>query len=345
MADPTHYDVFVSYSHNDSDWVRGYLIPILSSWGLNVAIDNQVFIPGKTLDTHIAETITGSKQVVFVLTENFMASKWCLLEVEKTLERGQDSTIPLVLHGPKNVPPGLMNVTWADLTDRQHDENEWRKLCASLSGSWSKQTDQILDDLKDLVSFFGGFMNNKTPTYLVQRAHNVQYEGPGVDTEFMVTPSSIDALAQVLLLLGRIQKTQNVQVVLSNDNSELTEDIESVSKGNLIVLGGSRPDLVTKYAGRDFDAFYWDNLLPLSRGETLEVDWENSDWGFLIYKSKAAVDDMVMFLYSPSGGGTQMAAETLLKNFWEYARHLKGREFVKVFDYEYNLVFEHIYED
>jgi len=70
------YDVFISYSHNDSDWVRGYLLPMLDSWGLKVAIDKKVFIPGVTLGDHIQDTILNSKQVIFVCTQHFMASTW-----------------------------------------------------------------------------------------------------------------------------------------------------------------------------------------------------------------------------------------------------------------------------
>jgi len=337
------YAVFVSYSHNDSDWVRGYLLPILTSWGLEVAIDNRVFIPGKVLDDHILQTIMASKQVIFVCTQHFMASTWCLKEVEITLSRNVNNHIPLVLDGPNNVPNELTSTTWADLTDKQHDENEWRKLCVSLGGKWSDKTDKVLSDLKDLASFFGGFMNNKTTTYVVQRSHNVIHDGNKVD--HMITLPSIEALSVAYLMLGRIQKTQNIQVVLSNDHSNLSSEIGSLSSGNYIVLGGSRPDLVTKHSGRDFDKFYWHNQLTISNGEIKIVDWKKEHWGFIIYKSKASIARMVIFLYSPSGVGTKMAAEKLLNNYWEFAREKKGREFFQAYDYRGDLLFEHVYDD
>ncbi len=35
MSDlPNTYDVFVSYSHKDPDWVNNYLMPILKSLGV-----------------------------------------------------------------------------------------------------------------------------------------------------------------------------------------------------------------------------------------------------------------------------------------------------------------------
>ena len=340
-TEKSNYDVFISYSHNDSDWVRGYLLPILDSWGLKVAIDNKVFVPGVTLDVHIQDTIINSEHVIFVCTQHFMASEWCLLEVDKTMAQKSIHCIPLVLDGPKNVPGALSNITWADLTDLQHDKNEWKKLCASLNGKWSKRSDAILADLQDLASFFGGFMNNKTTTYVVQRSHNVVHDGNDVD--HMITVESIEALSVVHILLGRIQKTKKVQVMLSNDHSELSSQVENETSGNYIVLGGSRPDLVTKYSGRDFDKFYWENQLPLDNGEI--KDWNMGNWGYLIYKSRTSVDDMVIFLYSPSGDGTRMAAEKLLDNYWDFARGKKGSEFVQAYDYDGNLIFEHIYAD
>jgi hypothetical protein len=149
----------------------------------------------------------------------------------------------------------------------------------------------------------------------------------------------------VHILLGRIQKTKKVQIVLANDNSELSMDVGGGTSGNYIVLGGSLPELVSKYSGRDFDTFYWKDKLPLDGGKFKKVDWEAEGWGFLIYKSRTAVDDMVIFLYSPSGEGTKMAAEKLLDHYWEMARAKKGCEFVQAYDYEGNLLFEHIYTD
>jgi len=149
----------------------------------------------------------------------------------------------------------------------------------------------------------------------------------------------------VHMLLGRIQKIKNVKVILSNDYGELSSQVTNDTSGNYIVLGGSRPDFVTRYSGRDFNKFYWENQLPLSKGEFMPVNWETDNWGYMIYKSRTTVDDMVIFLYSPTTVGPSMAAEKLLDDYWEFARSKKGKEFVQAYDYDGNLLFEHIYED
>jgi hypothetical protein len=39
MADEYKYDVFISYSHKDEDWVVNTLLPALENVGLKVCID------------------------------------------------------------------------------------------------------------------------------------------------------------------------------------------------------------------------------------------------------------------------------------------------------------------
>ena len=40
------YDVFISYSHADGEWVRGWLLPRLKGAGLSVCIDDRDFDVG-----------------------------------------------------------------------------------------------------------------------------------------------------------------------------------------------------------------------------------------------------------------------------------------------------------
>jgi hypothetical protein len=45
MADKEFkYDVFISYSHKDQEWVRNILLPTLEKQGLKVCIDYRDFI-------------------------------------------------------------------------------------------------------------------------------------------------------------------------------------------------------------------------------------------------------------------------------------------------------------
>jgi protein toll len=48
MTEEYSYDVFISYSHADEDWVVKTLLPRLEAEGLKVCIDYRDFKPGKS---------------------------------------------------------------------------------------------------------------------------------------------------------------------------------------------------------------------------------------------------------------------------------------------------------
>ena len=51
------YDVFVSYSHRNEDWVRGWFVPQLKNAGLTVCIDHESSEPGAPIITEIERAV------------------------------------------------------------------------------------------------------------------------------------------------------------------------------------------------------------------------------------------------------------------------------------------------
>ena len=49
MTDTFKYDVFISYSHADEDWVVNTLLPTIEDAGIKACIDFRDFVPGKPL--------------------------------------------------------------------------------------------------------------------------------------------------------------------------------------------------------------------------------------------------------------------------------------------------------
>jgi hypothetical protein len=133
---PVAPDVFVSYSHKDSAWVRGTLVPRLRGWGLNVSIDHETFRPGRSLVSEIQFGIGAARHVLFVVTGAFSRSEWTRRELQEAL--GQDPAllrskcIPLVLESSP-VPDELRHVVWCDLSADREDELQWRKLRGTLT--------------------------------------------------------------------------------------------------------------------------------------------------------------------------------------------------------------------
>ncbi|KAG8430404.1 hypothetical protein GDO86_017877 [Hymenochirus boettgeri] len=77
------YHAFVSYSHSDSDWVRGELLPQLENCSppYRVCIHERDFLPGKWIIDNIIENIENSHKIIFILSHNFVNSEWCNYEL------------------------------------------------------------------------------------------------------------------------------------------------------------------------------------------------------------------------------------------------------------------------
>src|SRR6266508_759142 len=95
------YDVFISYSHKDEEWVRNILLPTLEKSGLKICIDYRDFSAGKPAIINMAGASETSRHTVLVLTPRWVESEWTLYE--SILSRTDDPsglqrrTIPLLL--------------------------------------------------------------------------------------------------------------------------------------------------------------------------------------------------------------------------------------------------------
>jgi len=79
------YDVFISYSHRDEDWVHNQLLPRLKQARvgrrkMRVCIDTECFRPGAALLTEIERALLASRKTVLVLTPDYLKSEWTQFE-------------------------------------------------------------------------------------------------------------------------------------------------------------------------------------------------------------------------------------------------------------------------
>ncbi|KAJ0184418.1 hypothetical protein K1T71_000841, partial [Dendrolimus kikuchii] len=76
------FDVFISYAHQDEDFVRDMLLPNLEGPPINVktCIHSRDWIVGEMIPYNIAKSVEESRRTVIVLSENFLKSIWGLLE-------------------------------------------------------------------------------------------------------------------------------------------------------------------------------------------------------------------------------------------------------------------------
>jgi len=129
------YDVFISYSHKDEEWVRNVLLPTLEKQALKVCIDYRDFIAGKPAIINMADASETSRHTLLVLTPRWVESEWTLYE--GILSRTDDPvglqrrTIPLLLE--KCSPPKFISIlSWVDFTNKTRDDEAWQSLFKAL---------------------------------------------------------------------------------------------------------------------------------------------------------------------------------------------------------------------
>jgi len=129
------YDVFISYSHADEDWVENVLLKTLEDAGLRVCIDFRDFKVGRPAIINMQDAAEESRHTVLVLTQHWIKSEWTLFE--SLLTRTSDPsgltqrTLPLLLQ-PVELPKFISMLTWVDFTRPNRLQYSWKQLFDSL---------------------------------------------------------------------------------------------------------------------------------------------------------------------------------------------------------------------
>jgi hypothetical protein len=152
------FDVFISYSHKDKDWVDVKLLAPLEKAGLQVCIDSRDFDIGRASRDNMEYAATHSRHTIAVLTPDWLLSDWTAFEV--LLVQTDDPAgrkrrlLPLMLKQVE-LPPGIRFLTYADFVDSARYEDEMKRLLTSLS---------VKADIQDVLprndEFATGFARN-----------------------------------------------------------------------------------------------------------------------------------------------------------------------------------------
>jgi hypothetical protein len=125
------YDVFISHSPADREWVDAWLLPRLEQAGLSVCVDYRDFVAGTPRIQSIERAITSSRRTVAVLTPDWLASEWNAFE--DVLVRSLDPAavrrrlIPVKLK-VCDLPQSLAALEGVDLTAERRWEQGIRRL-------------------------------------------------------------------------------------------------------------------------------------------------------------------------------------------------------------------------
>ena len=127
------YDIFVTFSTLDYPWVRDNLVPLLERRQINYCIHSRDFVIGKAILENMADSVYNSRKVLAVISENYLASKFCRQELDMALYRSV-SVAPnpslLLIRvddvDKKKLPKSLQKQTFLDYTSAM-ERNKWEE--------------------------------------------------------------------------------------------------------------------------------------------------------------------------------------------------------------------------
>ncbi len=127
------YDAFISYSHADQAWVRGWLAPTLRGAGLKVCVDYDSFPIGAPIVTAIEHAVVASRKTLMVLTPSYLKSEWTTFEnlLAQYLDpAAQRARLIPIMRRKCELPPRVGYLIWADL--RKENPDELAKVIAAI---------------------------------------------------------------------------------------------------------------------------------------------------------------------------------------------------------------------
>ncbi len=139
MTEPQRYryDVFISYSQDDREWVWGWLLPRLEAAGLSVCLDESCFEPGAPRAEETERVVRESRRSLVILSPALVASQWD--QFEALLVHAQDPAaggrrlIPLLLK-PCDPPERIKLLQWVDFSDPARQESQLKRVIDAVQG-------------------------------------------------------------------------------------------------------------------------------------------------------------------------------------------------------------------
>lgn len=131
------YDVFISYSTQDEDWVRGELLQCLESNDLRVCIDFRDFRPGHSNIEEIKRAIRESRKILLVLTPQYLSSRWTGFErqiYQNLAPQNLDARLIPLLKEQCKIPDEINYLVYVNLT-QPNSEMAWSRLLQALARS------------------------------------------------------------------------------------------------------------------------------------------------------------------------------------------------------------------
>ena len=135
-----HNKLFISYSSKDFAWLCGNLISLLDKHSIPYSIHIRDFELGKPIVQNMADSVYGSRQVLIVLSDNYLASNFCREELHMAIQRGLDkgdSSLIIVMinkFNKRRLPGALRYQILLDFDKHTKKQNWEEKLLCAVKG-------------------------------------------------------------------------------------------------------------------------------------------------------------------------------------------------------------------
>jgi hypothetical protein len=137
--EPSDYDVFISYAHDELEWVQPHLYEALRAVTLPDGRKLELFFDkagaigvGTDWQRKISLAVDHSSYVVPVYSEKYFARPYCRYELGRALQKwvveGPGTVLPVVL-GTPGIPPEFNSIQWISADD---DPEAVAKVIASI---------------------------------------------------------------------------------------------------------------------------------------------------------------------------------------------------------------------
>ncbi|MDT7542437.1 MAG: hypothetical protein QOE33_2341 [Acidobacteriota bacterium] len=129
------YDVFISYSSRDAEWVRSELLKRIENAGLRAFIDFRDFKRGAPSIKEMERGVTTCRKTLLVLTPNYIESEWCEVEnimLQSLSPANRDIRLIPLLKAQCEKPLRISVLTHIDFTDSADLDLAWHQLLTAL---------------------------------------------------------------------------------------------------------------------------------------------------------------------------------------------------------------------
>ncbi|GAB6024278.1 hypothetical protein CHUAL_008971 [Chamberlinius hualienensis] len=152
------FDVFISYSNEDSDFVATEIVPKLEDINdpYHVCVHERNFLGGGSIEDTIIEAIKKSTRIIVILTENYLQSDWCMYEfiiAHSVMIEDQCPRVVLIIKDelPPDINPNLQIYLSTNTYIEWTDKRFWQRLHFALQSN-KLPIEQTLQPMNFLMS-------------------------------------------------------------------------------------------------------------------------------------------------------------------------------------------------